>query len=971
MKPLSTRPPSWRFLLWYIALGALHECVHLLTGVLLEGRLEGISSQSWPAFLFNLLFGRQCQIEADETHVAVIRHAAWIASLLIALGANRFRTTLREAAWIVAIEAIASDLFLLGPLLPLGIFNTPSTFFCGNFGILLLHHSWLTSKEGEESALSVLRQMVSITMMRGAQSGGVITYKNGKGIRSRVVNRKRTDLSLLLTNKVRRDVFSKCTTHSKLNTFQPTFFAGHTRFATSSKATLEGTHPQQWTSPTYRRIYDFNKGNGSYVCPSSILVENYVTHNGDFDFYEIDGTTYELETCQKWLECVTHQKMPATVDSCAVAGFVDLLRTAGCFGLSARYALCFEMHNKMETDIKFPSDHHLEEVGMIFEDVLKEMCKVTSIETIRDREDIRASFAMRVQSNLQARQGTLVQPLEPFLHLDDESGDSLMTFCLATINAFFDNDLMFTTKTFLSHAKGSFGLCFNSSIDAHRQVCLAARGQTVCETCGCACLRQPLYSLFISLQMSVAFYPKQDLICYGSEQAAVKAGMKLDFPLSSTEALERSQFDVDNDALRLDLDDLGGEVCLLDWGENKFAIPPTSKPNSNLCHFRLMNGTVTVVLSQESKMSPQSDIIYHRMTRLTRNRFVKPLQGVQDDPVLRDIADIPKICRSIQEDWRYTSKASSSLNRLTAWNLSRCLRDRLEAHVAGTTFRNAVDILLTGCEVSLWLAEQFASDLQKAFPNLCVEAISSNKLLGLHGQEIAIPATGFGFSPMTRRLHDAIVIIVSHSGGTFAPLACSSLLQSKTKNLFVVTSEWDTQIGKQLRLLNEGDHMLPMFNCRIFTTDVGIRPAEPCSVSVVATHQLLTQLFKHISATILSDSRFCHATGAVITEQDLQILEKCDQSNVTALEKIVGYDSYYAVPLSNRGTDAKTEKHLRAAGDLWAEHVLENAKAYLMTFMYIMGTVISGYPLARLIAYFAFPGFLATGGRYLSKYFAC
>ena len=43
----------------------------------------------------------------------------------------------------------------------------------------------------------------------------------------------------------------------------------------------------------------------------------------------------------------------------------------------------------------------------------------------------------------------------------------------------------------------------------------------------------------------------------------------------------------------------------------------------------------------------------------------------------------------------------------------------------------SVDILLTGCEVSLYLAEQFASDLKKSFPKLCIEAVSSNKLLGL------------------------------------------------------------------------------------------------------------------------------------------------------------------------------------------------------------------------------------------------
>ena len=51
----------------------------------------------------------------------------------------------------------------------------------------------------------------------------------------------------------------------------------------------------------------------------------------------------------------------------------------------------------------------------------------------------------------------------------------------------------------------------------------------------------------------------------------------------------------------------------------------------------------------------------------------------------------------------------SVLCRLTAWNLSKCIRQRLNSHVNGTLTSSSsdVDILLTGCEVSLWLAEQF------------------------------------------------------------------------------------------------------------------------------------------------------------------------------------------------------------------------------------------------------------------------
>ena len=142
---------------------------------------------------------------------------------------------------------------------------------------------------------------------------------------------------------------------------------------------------------------------------------------------------------------------------------------------------------------------------------------------------------------------------------------------------------------------------------------------------------------------------------------------------------------------------------------------------------------------------------------------------------------------------------------------------------------------MTGCEVSLWLAEQFASDIQNSFPKLVTKAISSNKLLGLFGQDVPVPAFGFPESAKTLDLTDTVVIIVSHSGASFAALACSNLLQSSTKEIFTVTSEWDTNIGNQLRAMdatekNADASMERLFRSRIFTTEVGFRPAEPCSV---------------------------------------------------------------------------------------------------------------------------------------------
>jgi hypothetical protein len=43
-------------------------------------------------------------------------------------------------------------------------------------------------------------------------------------------------------------------------------------------------------------------------------------------------------------------------------------------------------------------------------------------------------------------------------------------------------------------------------------------------------------------------------------------------------------------------------------------------------------------------------------------------------------------------------------------------------------------------------------------------------------------------------LDDTIVIIASHSGSTFASLAVSNLLQAFTQKIFVIASEFDTQV---------------------------------------------------------------------------------------------------------------------------------------------------------------------------------
>jgi hypothetical protein len=126
---------------------------------------------------------------------------------------------------------------------------------------------------------------------------------------------------------------------------------------------------------------------------------------------------------------------------------------------------------------------------------------------------------------------------------EEEEGDKTEPFCLKdvvlfvkkAVDAFFDNDIMFAAHSFLLNAKGSFGLAITSSLDQEQMV-VVARGQT----------------------MSLAVFPRKGLVLFGSEQAAVKSALGL------VEDVDPSA----REAYRVDLDDLGGEIVLIGWGQN-------------------------------------------------------------------------------------------------------------------------------------------------------------------------------------------------------------------------------------------------------------------------------------------------------------------------------------------------------------------------------------------------------------------
>ena len=186
----------------YFTFGVLHELIHLAC-VYFSGLLNDANSVpvSWYTILFNILFLRRVSIDVVptsnedtmdtlsslvESKAALVRHVGWISSLLLAIASHflyhhrsnceasttsscQLRSWFIFAGYITAHDAICTDLLELNPFLSYygvheNVHNDDGdaihlNFYCGNFGIILLHGAWL-DKDGGKAALDILEKMV-------------------------------------------------------------------------------------------------------------------------------------------------------------------------------------------------------------------------------------------------------------------------------------------------------------------------------------------------------------------------------------------------------------------------------------------------------------------------------------------------------------------------------------------------------------------------------------------------------------------------------------------------------------------------------------------------------------------------------------------------------------------------------------------------------------------------------------------
>ena len=300
--------------------------------------------------------------------------------------------------------------------------------------------------------------------------------------------------------------------------------------------------------------------------------------------------------------------------------------------------------------------------------------------------------------------------------LTPEDAAALVT---SAVGAFFEQGLLAASRQLLGDAIGSFGLVLSHSVDSATELVIGVSRRRP-RSPGRPPPPDPV-SPPPPLPPGARpddvdrLLPKDWRVCFGSEASATKAGLgvggdAIGDGYGNDDPLEAG--------FRFDLDDVNGEVVQLRWGDETKTGEPKTAGGEPMTAVMRYGGTGRGVLRAAHFIEGRNGSslpFMARMLRLGGNPYVEPIPALGGkDAVGRDIADIPAVLGRIQDDW---NEPAESMNRLTAYTLGVRLRQRMVAHAEGT-HDGSVDLLICGCEVSLWVGEQFASDLHNAFPQL-------------------------------------------------------------------------------------------------------------------------------------------------------------------------------------------------------------------------------------------------------------
>jgi hypothetical protein len=834
-------------------------------------------------------------------------------------------------------------------------------FFCGNFGIIVA----CPESQSGLSVFGVLKAMAKICMMRGAQSGGIgALMEHDKKVgcfRSRVSAAKRDDLGLLLAGKFKNDAtISKYLKQAPVTTtnMDMGIFFGHTRFATSSIPLATETHPHQWTSADKIRCTFWSiSTNGTWTSTPNASPGVMITHNGDFEFFELFGVERTFGQIQKWLSSVLNSPPPASCDSVGIAGVFEYLRTQGLFPQSLR--LAYQQKIATSFDESLPgytgSGKDIEGSGLCAPPTWSELSSAGEV--------LSKAFSTWISSNAnsvlnKSSNGSLASAAETMKQAVEEAGGvtSLVAhlkaalepmakqghpwlarvatnnkwdeFLSGTVENFLSNDLYSSLQTFFKHGRGSFGMAVVCELDPDRIV-LAALNQT----------------------LSMTFSPENRAVMYSSEPQVIMINTNESSGQEPAQTQSTNNWRAGHPTHRIDLDSGEGEAVLLtfrkpdaDW-EYEFGWSPFAEESAatpDYCRMFMFNMRHKTIVTKDDMVSSG------RIIALKDNSFIDfsaaAKSKIYKDSVAQDLADIPALLSSIHESF----VDPKALNRLTVDEFYIQLLGVLDRKAAGmkisTDRQPPIDLLIIGVEVSLWAGEQFATDLKTMFPMLTnVVAISANKVIGVIGNARGTVApTGFDFTLGQGTLdpNHTMVLAISHSGQTFPTMHATKILQAAIPGrVFVLSGSYDTQMGLAVghQLQNNG----APFCARMFSTGAGWRGAEPPTVTIAAIHHTLTAILIHCADA-------CNKTKSAYASLSKQ--EMVELQSVLEIFSTQSVGSILGVDQNGNPMESKVNEDLKKMGNHWSWHILEGVIAWIIAAAYILGTVISGYPLCSGIS---------------------
>lgn len=865
---------------------------------------------------------------------------------------------------------------------------------CGNWGVLCLRE-FLQSRN-DRTPVGVLpsliealiRGMIGIIEMRGAQAGGLNLMQTGadqkvQQCRIRALKPKRGDLGQTLFDKVRHEhrwarlkgglrekMLGRCFDPSS----QEILLQGHSRFGTSSPPAVMETHPHQWSPTTNCAFWSWNKDCGWHrrICSYTLCI----THNGDFDAWTpYRKTTLGVSDLHLWLQHVLAVRNSTSGDSPNIAGVLELLACQGMWYQSVRQAYhlhvaqhvqqaCGWMPLSMSVPSTVPDRHTLTMFADVMEKQFENLVAVGGEGNPMYERDLLADAGGRLNEFVEDCIDALSLECGELLH-KWVSPNKVRQFVVAAIEGFRDNDLMSVTSAFLQRAEGTFGISVTSSLTPH-VVVLAARGQPMSIGFGGCCQ---------------AGYPTAAF--WSSEPAALQA-------LNKDEVLANK---------RLDLDDQIGEVvelCMMhkdDWtaqadqfieGGGVFPISFDTSSMAEECPEKVLmirgldftntegesaenwNPTLMTFESFQDRLIPIHQKMQSQGPSMLATDARKGYSGFggSKDCVAKDIEHIPWLVREIDTTW----SNQDSLNRISSDNFALKLLKILSSKQAGA-WRGVgdkgpgarIDLVVFGVETSLWLGQQFVADLQRLFPSLNVVAMSSNVLLGLLQRGAAhVNPSNWTYSEDSFDIDkDTLGLALSHSGTTYPTVWAARLLRSHTKNVFALSSAFDGLLACSI-----GQSPNQKFAGLLFSTQAGIRPAEAATVATVAMHHTLSHLLLQcaaVAAQVKLPSLQAYSRRDIVegVANDQVVVEEVEDqedrfkictaspSSVKDMQRLL-LSMYWGVSSScgidgdgNESSGCHTE--LVEAGHRWSHHITEGYFATFVPAAYVVFTVIPGF----------------------------